>query len=120
MLLVCFGGGLGAVARYLLSGVINKKYHPWGTFWVNIIGCILFGIFIKFYLLNQINLNCKIFFLSGFCGGFTTFSTFSSETAHLLLGDRCDILIGVLYLILSLGFGLLFIGLGYILPSFFS
>lgn len=120
MLLVCFGGGLGAVARYLLSGVINKKSHPWGTFVVNVLGCIVFGICIKLFLLNYISSQLKIFLLSGVCGGFTTFSTFSSETAHLLLGNKLDIKTGLQYLIASILIGLLGLMIGYFLPNVFS
>ena len=120
MLLAFIGGGFGAVARYLLSGVINKKCHPWGTFVVNLLGCIVFGVCIKLFLLNYINSQFKIFLLSGFCGGFTTFSTFSSETAHLLLGNKTDIKIGLQYILASILMGLFGIFIGYFLPNVFS
>jgi CrcB protein len=89
-ILLAIGSGsfLGGIARYLLSrGIQNSviSSFPFGTFWVNIIGCFLIGLF--FGLSERGNLSnaeLRMFLTVGFCGGFTTFSTFSNENISLL------------------------------------
>jgi len=89
-ILLAIGSGsfLGGIARYLLSrGIQNSviSSFPFGTFWVNIIGCFLIGFF--FGLSERGNLSnaeLRMFLTVGFCGGFTTFSTFSNENISLL------------------------------------
>ena len=76
LLLIFLGGGTGSVLRYLLTISIYRQgttNFPWGTFAVNILGCILIGVF---YI--------RLMLTIGFCGGFTTFSTFSNESLQLL------------------------------------
>ena len=89
--LLCIGAGscLGGMLRYLLSrfflGLIPAAFFPIGTFLVNVAGCFAIGFFSGLYengtLLNP---QLKLFLTVGFCGGFTTFSTFSNETFQLL------------------------------------
>jgi|TARA_B110000967_G_C18851889_1_gene545083 CrcB protein len=87
-LLIFLGGGLGSVLRFLISQYISKKIEsgiPWGTFVVNILGSLLLGAIIGFF--HKMNLSSSqyvVFFTIGFCGGFTTFSTFTMENMLLL------------------------------------
>lgn len=91
-LFVIIGAGLGGGLRYFLSSVSYKflpVYFPFGTLIVNIIGSVILGILIfgldEKELLTQ---NMKLLLGVGFCGGLTTFSTFSLETVNLLLDSE--------------------------------
>lgn len=116
MLLVLLGGGIGAVLRYLISTFINKCFMPWGTFTVNVLGCFVFGLLVSFLANSQY----KLLLLTGFCGGFTTFSTFASESAHLFTGTGKDFLHGLVYLTSSVVLGVLAIFVGLKFISFFA
>lgn len=85
---VFLGGGIGAVARYWLSGFVYSRLgngFPYGTLAVNVIGCLLIGILItaaeERFLVSPV---IRVFLAIGILGGFTTFSTFSFETVTLL------------------------------------
>jgi CrcB protein len=86
--LVSLGAAVGGALRYWLSNYVYKflpENFPYGTLAVNVIGSFLVGFFI-FYLSDReiISTNLKLLLTVGFCGGFTTFSTFSLETVNLL------------------------------------
>ncbi|MBL7740994.1 MAG: fluoride efflux transporter CrcB [Chitinophagaceae bacterium] len=88
ILLVGLGGGLGSIARYLCQRWFTIHYpqhFPWGTFAVNISGCLLIGIFwgLSFRSFNA-NEHWKLFLMTGICGGFTTFSAFTLESVALI------------------------------------
>lgn len=92
LLLVGLGGGLGSIARYLCQRWVSNSYFshfPWGTFTVNVVGCLAIGIFwgISFKDFDT-NETWKIFLMTGLCGGFTTFSSFSLEGIGLLREQR--------------------------------
>jgi CrcB protein len=86
--LVGLAGGIGSIARYLCQKYLAQWYpHPFpiGTFIVNILGCFLIGLF--YGLSERGNLltpEWRIMLTAGFCGGFTTFSSFAYENVQLL------------------------------------
>jgi CrcB protein len=107
-ILVIIGGGIGAFFRYLLSGWIYKVLgtdFPYGTLAVNVIGCLVIGLFLTMaedrFLISP---SFRIFFAVGVLGGFTTFSTFSFETVGLLKDGA--IAIGLLNVGVSIVVGL--------------
>jgi CrcB protein len=112
---VGIGGGAGSILRMLVNVYVNKwtnQTFPLATFLVNIAGCliigILFGLFAKGQLVHQ---DYKMLLVTGFCGGFTTFSTFSSE--GLLLFQSGNGQTAILYLLLSMitGLGAVWLGM---------
>lgn len=100
ILFVGLGGALGAICRYLLSMISVKSDFPLMTFIINILGAIIIGFVVGIASKHKINDNILLFLKTGFCGGFTTFSTFSLET--LTLFENSHYITGCLYAVLSL------------------
>ncbi|WP_055435870.1 fluoride efflux transporter CrcB [Lacinutrix algicola] len=87
ILLVFVGGGFGSVLRYLLGKYLNNTENgiPYGTFAANILGSLLIGIILGLALKNNtLSQNHTLLLATGFCGGFTTFSSFAYEN-HVFL-----------------------------------
>jgi len=89
VLLVGAGGFIGSVARYLLGGWVMKflanPWLPWGTFIINIVGCLFIGVLAGLSDTRQaVTPEARLFLMIGILGGFTTFSTFGLETFRLL------------------------------------
>ena len=88
LVVIALGGAVGALARYGLSGAVHRfasPYFPWGTFVVNVAGCLVFG-FVAGLTDERLTIDqtTRAFLLVGALGAFTTFSTFSFETVELL------------------------------------
>lgn len=120
LLLVFIGGGFGSVLRYLLSKFLNNTENgiPYGTFAANILGSLLIGIILGLALKNNsLTQNHTLLLATGFCGGFTTFSTFAYEN-HVFLKSG-DFTSFAIYTIASfvLGFLAVFGGM-YLTKSF--
>jgi CrcB protein len=87
VLLVFLGGGIGSALRYLISKALNPYTSSMflSTFGVNILGCLLIGCILGLSAKNNIFNNATVLFLTvGFCGGFTTFSSFALENYGML------------------------------------
>lgn len=104
-LLVGLGSAVGALARYSLGNAItrvNNSQFPWGTWIINMLGTLLLGLFFNEFSVLHRDPDWWLILGTGFCGGFTTFSTMSIETVKLL---RQRALLGVVYLGSSLALG---------------
>ena len=90
LLAVAAGSATGGVARYLMSGALqsgNPGSFPVGTLTVNIIGSFILGAVARYAAMNPaFSPELRVLLGAGFCGGFTTFSTFSVETLELMQG----------------------------------
>jgi len=120
ILLIALTGGLGALARYGLSGLVRRYNHllpsgesfPWGTVTVNLVGCLIFGILAaSFDRRLSINPETRIVVLTGFMGAFTTFSTFAFESAQLMRESQWMLAAGNVALQNTVGIAALFLGL---------
>ena len=85
VLIVFLGGGLGSVVRYAIALAINKLGYPsvWATLLANVTACLLIGMITASVLKGNLSEQQRLLFATGFCGGFSTFSTFSNETWSL-------------------------------------
>ncbi|MUH37858.1 fluoride efflux transporter CrcB [Zobellia amurskyensis] len=113
LLLVFFGGGIGSILRYLVSKSLNNHFQHFflGTFLVNIIGCLLIGLVLGLSLkTNYLSPNQTLLLATGFCGGFTTFSTFAFEKHSLLTSG--ELVHFSIYLIASIVVGIAAVSFG--------
>lgn len=117
-ILVGVGGGLGAMTRFGLTQATAdiSKQIPFGIFLCNVIGSFFIGVIaaflIKTSLFNEeISVNIRAFLVTGFLGGFTTFSSFSLDVLNLL--QRGEILIALSYIFVSVLISLLAVVLGF-------
>ena len=108
LLLVAVGGGVGSIARYLCQKWVNENHahpFPWGTLLVNLAGCFLIGIvYGAAEKTTFISPQIRLLLITGFCGGFTTFSTFAFENMTLLRSN--DTLYFLTYAVASVVFGI--------------
>lgn len=105
-----FGGGL----RYLVTRWLSplcKSGFPWATIGINICGCFLLGLLLGLFARNDGQSGLKFLLTAGFCGGFTTFSTFLNES--FVLGQQGQFLYAVLNPVISLTGGLTALYIGY-------
>jgi CrcB protein len=113
LVLVGLGGGIGSIFRYLTS-VYTAKYYantfPLATFISNVLGCFIIGLLIGYFANANTDNNLKLLFITGFCGGYTTFSTFAVENITMLQNQNYLTLIA--YTLASVLVGFLAVGLG--------
>jgi fluoride exporter len=116
VLLVMLGGSVGALSRYgvaLLAVRLFGSRFPWGTLIVNLTGCFLIGL--AFALADRgssiMNPSIRLFFVTGYLGALTTFSTFGMETVNAIRAE--DSLVALPNLVANnvLGIGLVFLGM---------
>ena len=114
-LIVFFGGGIGAAARYGMNISIGRALgsaFPWHTLAVNIIGCFLMGVLTEAMALRlNVTNEMRLFLTVGILGGFTTFSAFALD--FVLLVERRDVIGATGYVLASVGLSLIacFVGL---------
>lgn len=114
ILLVGLGGGIGSILRYLCQRSLNNINFPYGTLLVNIIGCLLIGIFWGLFT-RHIDEAKRLLLVTGLCGGFTTFSSFTFEGVQMIADNRW--LVFAFYTGLSVTAGLLATYLGFKLTN---
>jgi len=120
LVLVFVGGGLGSMARYGISKLLHQISidFPWATLCANAIGCLIIGMLMGgFHSSGVLSEHQKLLLVTGFCGGLTTFSTFTFENVSFIKGGH--LLHFFSYSVLSFGLCLGFVLLGhYLIKSF--
>jgi len=110
---IVIGGGIGALLRYFTSQYVNNLYNKnfsLGTISVNCIGALLIGFLINIFDIFGLNPKWKLLAITGFLGGYTTFSTYSLETVNYFING--NIKYGVLNILLNNVLCILFVLLG--------
>ena len=103
LVFVALGGALGAICRYLITRLADNAF-PWGTLAVNLLGSFLIGILVGIVNRGLLSPEMKLLLVTGFCGSFTTFSTFANEAfAMLKMGD---VLLMAMYVGVSVALGI--------------
>ena len=116
MILVGLGGGMGSIFRYLTSMFINRYFpgiFPFATLGVNLLGCFALGLLTGIFARQGWSQGLHFLFVVGFCGGYTTFSTFAIENISLLQSSQP--LLAIAYIGASVVVGLLAVWSGFYL-----
>ncbi len=114
-LFIFLGGGIGSLLRYATTKYVSGVYEgnfPLATFLINAIGCLLIGCFSGFLLKNMPEDTAwKSLLITGFCGGFTTFSAFSLENITLIAKNENEMMLIYVGLSVVMGFFCTYLGL---------
>lgn len=121
LIAIFFGGGMGSVMRYCIQLLLHEKIvpynFPWATFTVNIIGCLLIGLFYALSAKFNWSSEIRLLLTVGLCGGFTTFSTFSNDIFELC--KQGEIIMAAVYIFMSIILGVLAVIGGYTIAKLF-
>ena len=111
MLIAGAGGFVGTCCRYLVTrwcAMLFSGSWPLGTFLVNVAGCFVFGVLLGLFEKTQtVSTTESLLLVTGFCGGFTTFSAFAGEVC--LLGDKGQLVTSLVYLLASVTLGVIMV-----------
>ena len=116
--IVGIGSFLGGGLRYLISVFFNQKINPdfpYATLSVNLLGCLLIGVFYGLFEKSLISDDWKLFLTTGLCGGFTTFSAFSNEALQLF--KQGNITAMLIYILISIIIGIALTYAGYLMAK---
>ena len=117
---VGLGGALGALLRFAISIWLKPEYHsafPIHTFLINTVGSLCIGMVFSYISLNGQHEALHFFIITGFLGGFTTFSALTWES--FLLIKQGNVVMGIVYPMISIVFGVVGTALGYYAIAFF-
>lgn len=112
--MIALGGAVGSVTRYLLGGIVQRTAglaFPVGTLAVNVSGSFLAGFLLRYFMNVQTHPFLRAALIVGFCGGFTTFSAFTTETLGLFEGGEYGR--ASLYVVASVALSLLAVFAGF-------
>ncbi len=114
LILVGVGGGIGSMLRFLVSVSTSRFAHgtfPFPTLLVNLSGCFLIGLLVGVFIQpSYASNNMRLLLVTGFCGGYTTFSAFAHE--NLLLIENQQVLMAIGYTVLSVVLGVALVWAG--------
>jgi CrcB protein len=113
-------GAVGTIARYGINQLSAQQFgdYPWGTVIANLLGCLLFGFLMAFFVAEKLPMQYQVILLTGFLGGFTTFSAYAFEIADFL--EKGRYLVAMCHFCLQNVVGILAVFAGLIFGRFFG
>lgn len=99
LLCVASGGALGALLRYLITSLVPSENFPWHTLSVNLLGCLIMGVFAGWIFKFPVSEEVRLFVMTGFLGALTTFSSFALDVG--VLAEKGEWMKASLYVALS-------------------